>query len=87
MWLASSLYLVDDNLVTDDNVKAVDFKRNFKTVFSTFAPSILPSTFDKVSSKMNDLTFDHNGKRKLLGNIKLGKAPGPNGIAKILLKY
>lgn len=33
---------------------------------------------------MNDLTFDHNGIRKLLGNMKLGKASGPDGIPNIV---
>lgn len=35
---------------------------------------------------MNNLTFDQNGIRKLLGNIKLEKAPGPDGIANMALK-
>lgn len=78
--------LVDDNLVTDDSVKAAAFNKYFKSVFSTFAPSSLPPTVDKVSGKMNELTLDHNGIRKLLGNIKLGKAPGPDGIPNIVLK-
>lgn len=66
--------LLDYNLPTDDSVKASAFNRYFKFVFSTFTPTSLPSTVDKVSPKMNDLTFDYNGREKLLGSIKFLKS-------------
>lgn len=72
-----------DDSVNDGSVK---FNRYFKSVFPSFAPTSLPSIVDKVCSKINNVTFDQNSIRKLLRNMKLVKAPGPDGISNIVLK-
>ena len=79
-------------LLTSDNLgKANILNRQFQSVFSKVNPLSLSQLSEKILGKpkypiMKDIVIDPNGVLKLLLNLKVDKAAGPDNIKPIVLK-
>jgi len=79
-------------LLTSDNLgKANILNRQFQSVFSKVNPLSLSQLSEKILGKpkypiMKDIVIDPNGVLKLLLNLKVDKAAGPDNIKPIVIK-
>ena len=61
-------------------------KRQFQSAFTRELDTEIPSKGLRPFTAMGDIAVDHKGVLKLLGNLKIHKAPGPDGLSARVLK-
>jgi hypothetical protein len=72
--------------LTDSKGKAYILIHQFKSVFSREENKTLPKTTKHISRSIPDLEIRSEGIEKLLKNINLSKASGPDNIPNRILK-
>ena len=73
-------------LYSDDKKKAEILNNQFFSVFNQDDNDTFPLLDDNSHPAMPDIKFDTNGIEKLLKDLKIKKAPGPDGIGARYLK-
>ena len=73
-------------LKTDTLDKANIFNRQFQSAFTRESDDEIPSKGTSSFTPMGEITIDPNGVLKLLNNLKIHKAPGPDGLSARVLK-
>ena len=68
-------------LKTDTLDKANIFNRQFQSAFTRESDDEIPSKGTSPFTPMGEITVDPNGILKLLNNLKIHKAPGPDGLS------
>ena len=71
---------------TDTLDKANICKRQFQSAFIRESDDEIPSKRTSPFTPMGEITVDPNGVLKLLNNLKIHKAPGPDGLSARVLK-
>ena len=66
--------------------KANVCNRQFQSAFTRESDDEIPSKGTSPFTPMGEITVDPNGVLKLLNNLKVHKAPGPDGLSARLLK-
>ena len=73
-------------LKTDTLDKANICNRQFQSAFTRESDDEIPSKGTSPFTPMGEITVDPNGVLKLLNNLKIHKAPGPDGLSARVLK-
>ena len=73
-------------LKTDTLDKANICKRQFQSAFTRESDDEIPSKGTSHFTPMGEITVDPNGVLKLLNNLKIHKASGPDGLSARVLK-
>ena len=73
-------------LKTDTLDKANICNKQFQSAFTLELDTDFPSKGASPFTFMGDITFDHKGVSKLLDNLKIHKASGPDGLSARVLK-
>ena len=73
-------------LKTDTLDKANIWNRQFQSAFTRESDDEIPSKGTSPFTPMGEITVDPNGVLKLLNNLKIHKAPGPDGLSARVLK-
>ena len=73
-------------LKTDTLDKANICNRQFQSAFTRESDDEIPSKETSPFTPMGEITVDPNGVLKLLTNLKIHKAPGPDGLSARVLK-
>ena len=73
-------------LKTDTLDKANICNRQFQSAFTRESEDEIPSKGTSPFTPMGEITVDPNGVLKLLNNLKIHKAPGPDGLSARVLK-
>ena len=73
-------------LKTDTLDKANICNRQFQSAFTRESDDEIPSKGTSPFTPMGEITVDPNGVLKLLNNLKIHKAPGPDGLSTRVLK-
>ena len=76
----------DDEEVRDPLSKANALNEQFQSVFTSECDDNMPGTVIKCDVRMNPISVTYNGVVKLLKNLDVKKAAGPDGISNKLLK-
>jgi len=76
----------DGKLYTDDTKKADILNKQFFSVFNQDDGTAIPQLGPSPHPTMPDISFSSSGIEKLLHNLKVKKAPGPDGISTRYLK-
>ena len=71
---------------TDTLDKANIFNRQFQSAFTRESDDEIPSKGTSPFTPMGEITVDPNGVLKLLNNLKIHKAPGPDSLSARVLK-
>ena len=71
---------------TDTLDKANICNRQFQSAFTRESDDEIPSKGTSPFTPMGEITVDPNGVLKLLNNLKIHKAPGPDGLSARVLK-
>ena len=71
---------------TDTLDKANICNRQFQSAFTRESDNEIPSKGTSPFTPMGEITVDPNGVLKLLNNLKIHKAPGPDGLSARVLK-
>ena len=71
---------------TDTLDKANICNRQFQSAFTCESDDEIPSKGTSPFTLMGEITVDPNGVFKLLNNLKIHKAPGPDGLSARVLK-
>ena len=74
------------NLKLDTLDKANICNRQFQSAFTRESDDEIPSKGTSPFTPMGEITVDPNGVLKLLNNLKIHKAPGPDGLSARVLK-
>ena len=78
--------LKDGKLEVDSKPKAEILLSQFSSVFSTLKTNIMPDVSLHVEESLNHIKIDQKGTEKLLRNLNISKASGPDSIPNIVLK-
>ena len=78
--------LENDRLESDSKNKAEILLHQFSSVFTRIKKGILPEVKKYVKEPLTHITITEPGVAKLLRNIKVNKASGPDNIPNIVLK-
>ncbi len=78
--------LEKDKLESDSKSKAEILLRQFSSVFTRIKKGILPEVRKYVDDPLTHITITETGVAKLLRNIKINKASGPDNIPNMVLK-
>ena len=73
-------------LKTDTLDKAYMCNRQFQSAFTRESDDEIPSKGTSPFTRIGEITVDPNGVLKLLNNLKIHKAPGPDGLSARVLK-
>ena len=76
----------DGKLEVDSKLKAEIFLSQFSSVFSKLDPSEMPDVSLYIEESLTNIKIDQKGTEKLLRNLNISKASGPDNIPNILLK-
>ena len=74
------------NLYVDNKSKAQILLNQFASVFTKPSPVPLPKVKPKTSTSLSDIKIEEKGVLKLLKNLKVSKAPGPDAISTRIVK-
>ena len=77
---------MDGRIVSDDKKKADILNEQFQSVFTTEPDGDIPSLGDSPYQQIKHLSITKEGVEKLLNNLKINKAQGPDGIPPWFLK-
>ena len=76
----------ETNLISDSKGKAELLLNQFKSIFTKPINNDLPSTRIQSKNNIRQIIIDQKGLEKLLTNINLSKASGPDNIPNRILK-